>query len=187
MSPATNSSSDRSGTSASVDWEQCLASHKQWLRKVIWARTGEEQAVDEVFQEVALAAIEQKSPIVDSEKVAPWLHRLAVIQSARYRRKRCRDRGTVRRAAQRHHLGNGHAEGLLAWLVAKERLVQTRVALARLAGKDAEILMLKYGERWSYRQIAERLGISEKAVDSRLMRARDRLRNELLELGFSEH
>ena len=47
--------------------------------------------------------------------------------------------------------------------------------------------MLKYGEQWSYRLIAERLGISEKAVDSRLMRARDRMRHELLELGFSEH
>jgi RNA polymerase sigma-70 factor (ECF subfamily) len=45
--------------------------------------------------------------------------------------------------------------------------------------------MLKYGERWSYREIAERLGITEKAADARLMRARDRLRRELFTLGIT--
>ena len=53
-----------------------------------------------------------------------------------------------------------------------------------LSGADAEILLLKYGERWSYREIAERLGITEKAVDARLLRAEARLRHELAELGI---
>jgi RNA polymerase sigma factor (sigma-70 family) len=44
--------------------------------------------------------------------------------------------------------------------------------------------MFKYGERWSYRQIAERLGITEKAVDARLTRARARLRSELIASGI---
>ena len=56
--------------------------------------------------------------------------------------------------------------------------------MARLAGRDAEVLLLKYGERWSYRQIAERLGITEKAVDTRLVRARERLRQELIRRGI---
>jgi RNA polymerase sigma-70 factor (ECF subfamily) len=60
----------------------------------------------------------------------------------------------------------------------------TRQALLSLEGRDAEILLLKYGERWSYRQIAERLGITDKAVDCRLLRARERLRNELSRLGI---
>jgi RNA polymerase sigma-70 factor (ECF subfamily) len=88
-------------------------------------------------------------------------------------------------AEQQSHLGNGYAADALAWLTARERHEQTRFALARLAGADAEILMLKYGERWSYREIAERLGITEKAVDARLMRARDRLRRELFTLGIT--
>jgi RNA polymerase sigma factor (sigma-70 family) len=46
-------------------------------------------------------------------------------------------------------------------------------------GRDAEILMLKYHERWSYRQIAAVLEISESAVDARVFRARERLRREL--------
>jgi DNA-directed RNA polymerase specialized sigma24 family protein len=44
--------------------------------------------------------------------------------------------------------------------------------------------VLKYGQRWSYRQIAAHLGITEKAVDCRLLRARERLRHELTDLGI---
>jgi RNA polymerase sigma-70 factor (ECF subfamily) len=151
-------------------------------------RTGEAQAVDEVFQRVALAAVEQAAPLADTAKVAPWLHRLAVVQSARYRRKLGRERRALRRVTeQRPNLGNGYVSDALAWLVARERDEKTRQALANLGGGQAEILMLKYGERWSYRQIAERLGISEQAVDARLSRARARLRQELTEMGISEN
>ncbi len=155
-----------------LDWGACLAAHEAWLRKVILARTGEPQAVDEVFQQVAVAALEQKSPLADAAKAAPWLHRVAVVQSARYRRKLGRHRKALRHIGEHlPHLGNGYAADALAWLMTKERHDRTRLAIARLPGADAEILMLKYSEHWSYRQIAERLGISEKAVDSRLSRA----------------
>ena len=164
------------------DWGAVLDAHAVWLRKVILVRTGEAQAVDEVFQRVALAA-----PLADPAKVVPWLHRLAVIQSARFRRKIGRERRALRNVTQQApHLGNGYVDDALAWLVARERDERMRQAVARLAGAQVEILMLKYGERWSYRQIAERLGISEKAVDARLTRARERLRQELMALGISE-
>jgi RNA polymerase sigma factor (sigma-70 family) len=168
-----------------MDWGACLAAHEHWLRKVIYARTGERQAVDEVFQQVALAAVEQRAPLAEWEKAAAWLHRLAVVCSARYRRKLGRGRKAMAAVAeQRRHESNGHAPDLLEWLSGQERQDQTRQALGQLAGRDAEVLLLKYGERWSYRQIAERLGITEKAVDTRLVRARERLRQELLRRGI---
>jgi DNA-directed RNA polymerase specialized sigma24 family protein len=40
-------------------------------------------------------------------------------------------------------------------------------------------LLLKYHERWTYRQIAAVLAISESAVDARVFRARERLRRGL--------
>lgn len=170
-----------------MDWGRCLDEHGVWLRKVIRARTGDRQVVDEIFQQVAVAAVEQKSPLADPAKAAAWLHRLAVIHSARFRRQRGRERRTMERVAQQQlDEGNGRAGNVLEWLVARERQEQTRLALERLAGRDAEILLLKYAERWSYRQIAERLGITEKAVDSRLLRARARLREQLIALGIDE-
>lgn len=173
--------------SSAIDWGAELTAHEGWLRKVILARTGESQAVDEVFQQVAVAALEQRSPIRESARVAPWLHRIAVIQSARYRRKLGRQKKAIGTIADRQvHLGNGYAKDVLSLVLNKERHELIQLALARLVGADAEILLLKYGERWSYRQIAERLGISEKAVDSRLMRARDRFRHELVAAGMGE-
>ena len=167
-----------------MDWGRCLDEHSPWLRKVILARTGDAEAVDEVFQQVATAAVEQKAPLADPQKAAPWLHRLAVVLSARFRRQLGRQRRVVRHLADRHgQQGNGCAGNILDWLVATERHQQTRVALGRLAGRDAEILLLKYAERWSYERIAARLGITAKAVDSRLTRARARLRRELIALG----
>ena len=53
-----------------IDWQSELALHERWLRTIVRARVRESDAVDDVMQEVALAAIEQKSPVNDPTKVA---------------------------------------------------------------------------------------------------------------------
>jgi RNA polymerase sigma-70 factor (ECF subfamily) len=161
-----------------------LAEHERWLRTVVCARLGEPQAVDEVMQEVSLAAVRQQAPLSDPEKVAPWLYRLAVRQSLLYRRKQGRRRKMIGRYADRFRpseADNRQADPL-SWLLAEERAVQVRAAMSRLPKRDAEILMLKYNEDWSYQAIAEHLGISHSAVEARLHRARQRLRTELAAL-----
>ena len=77
---------------AAVDWQAALAEHDRWLRMVVRARVGEGQCVDDVMQEVALAAVAQRAPLADATKVAPWLYRLAVTQVLLYRRKHGRRR-----------------------------------------------------------------------------------------------
>ena len=164
-----------------IDWQAVLAEHDRWLRTVVGARLGEPQAVDDVMQEVALAAVRQQSPIADPDKVAPWLYRLAVTQSLLYRRKQGRRRKLTDRYAERYRpteQDTRHADPL-DWLLAEERHEQVRTALAGLTKQDAEILLLKYTENWSYHDLAERLGISHSAVEARLHRARKRLRTEL--------
>ncbi|HVX15063.1 MAG TPA: sigma-70 family RNA polymerase sigma factor [Pirellulales bacterium] len=164
---------------APIDWERCLAEHEGWLRGVILARTGERHAVDEVWQEVSLAAIEQRARIADPEKAPAWLYRVAVLRSIRYRRQCARQR---KRLAQLATESNGHTSAVddpFQWLLSEERRQFVRAALLELTGRDAEILMLKYQERWTYRRIAALLGISESAVDARVFRARERLRQRL--------
>ena len=68
---------------------------------MIGARLGEPQAVEDVMQELSLAAVRQRAPLSDPEKVAPWLYRLAVRQSLLYRRTQGRRRKLVDRYAQR--------------------------------------------------------------------------------------
>jgi len=171
-----------------IDWGRCLEEHQSWLKRVILARTGEPQAVDEVWQQLALAAVEQRWPLADPAKVAPWLHRLAVIAAARHCRQLGRQRRTIHRWADAQtYSSNGAALDPLALLMRRERVALTRHALLSLPARDAEMLLLKYGERWSYRRIAAHLGISEKAVDCRLMRARAQLRRSLVRLGVEDN
>jgi RNA polymerase sigma-70 factor (ECF subfamily) len=170
-----------------LDWAAELAQHDRWLRTVLFARLGERQAVDEVWQEVALAAVKQQAPIADTTKVAPWLYRLAVTQSLLYRRRMGRGRKLVDRYAARAPRSSVDPAGdPLDWLLADEQRKLIRSAVARLPKRDAELLLLKYTEDWSYHQIAAHLGISHSAVETRLHRARQRLRQELMALEVIE-
>ncbi|MBN1327062.1 MAG: RNA polymerase sigma factor [Candidatus Cloacimonetes bacterium] len=56
-----------------------------------------------------------------------------------------------------------------------------RKAFSRLKPKDALILELQFYQKMSYAQMAEVLEISSKAVDSRLIRAKKRLKKIILQ------
>ncbi len=164
-----------------VDWAIALAEHGRWLRTVLRSRLGEDQAVDEVLQEVSLAAVAQPQGPSDPGKVAPWLYRLAVRHSLLYKRKRGRQRRLLDRYSETVDVArNQKSREPLDWLLSEERCRMVREALGILPERDREILLLKYTEDWSYRDIARHLGISESAVEARLHRVRQRLRERLV-------
>ena len=163
----------------SIDWSAALERHGAWLRSVVVARVWDREAVEEVMQNIALAAVSSKAPPRAAERVAPWLYKIAVRQSLLYRRRQGRQRKLLETyTARRGAAASEHADPL-DWLLAEERQALVRHALARLHPRDREMLLLKYTQQWSYQQIAEHLGLSHSAVESRLHRARQRLRNEL--------
>jgi RNA polymerase sigma-70 factor (ECF subfamily) len=164
--------------SSGIDWPAALARHWRWLGVVAYARLGSWDAAEEVRQEVALAVARGSALPDEPAKVAPWLYQVTVRQSLLFRRKSGRGRAWLQRFAAQT---GGEADcqedaDPLAWLLLDERRHLVRQALARLPRRDAEILLLKYTEDWSYRQIADHLGISCRAVEARLVRARRRLR-----------
>jgi RNA polymerase sigma-70 factor (ECF subfamily) len=171
-----------------IDWTAALNQHDRWLRTIVLARVRERQAVDEVMQEVALAAVRQAAPLLDPTRIAPWLYRLAVRQSLMYRRKCGRKRKLECGYADRGPLPGQTQADPLNWLLADERRLLVRRALGQLAARDREMLLLKYTEDWNYHQLAAHLGVSHSAVEARLHRARARLRQELaaLELTSSQ-
>jgi RNA polymerase sigma-70 factor (ECF subfamily) len=176
--------------SAAIDWAAALQRHGRWLRRVILTRLGERQAVDEVMQEVSLAAVASPAPPgADAARVGAWLYRVAVRQTLLYRRRSGRRRklvdGFARRGGCADAAGGGDDDPL-HWLLTAERADLVRRAMASLPRRDADVLVLKYAEHWSYRQIAEHLGTTESAVEARLHRARTRLRQELARLKLNE-
>ncbi len=162
-----------------IDWASTLAVHDRWLRTVVLARLGERQAVDEVMQEVALAAVAQRAPLNDPARVGAWLYRLAVRQVLLHRRRCGRQRRLLGGYAGRRR-DDAPAPDPLDGLLQDERDGLVRKALGRLPRRDAEILLLKYTEDWSYRELAAHLGVSESAVEARLHRARQRLREAMI-------
>jgi RNA polymerase sigma-70 factor (ECF subfamily) len=166
----------------SIDWSGALAQHQRWLRKVVFARVREPQAVDEIMQEVALAAVAQRAPLQDSARVGAWLYRLAVRHVLLFRRRHGRQRRLIGKYGG---LLGGNERPVsdsdpLNWLLQGERQSMVREALALLSEGDMEILLLKYSEDWSYRELASHLGVSESAVEARLHRARKRLRDAMI-------
>jgi RNA polymerase sigma factor (sigma-70 family) len=161
-----------------MNWRQALAEHDRWLRTILFARLRDAEAVDDVMQEVALAAVRASAPPREASKVAPWLYRVALRHVLLYRRK-CGRRRRLEAGYAAHRQedgGDSQAPDPLMWLLADERRRLVRESLQSLAPRDAEILLLKYTENWSYRQLAEHLGLSHSAVEARLFRARQRLR-----------
>jgi RNA polymerase sigma factor (sigma-70 family) len=168
-----------------IDWASTLVRHDRWLRTVVAARLGERQAVDEVLQDVSLAAVSTKVTI-DPARVAGWLYRLAIRKTLLYRRSRGRHHKLVDRYAAKVRDQGMDPPDPLGWLLLDERLALVRQAMERLASRDAEILLLKYTENWSCRDLAEHLGQTEGAIESRLHRAKQRLRDELARSSLIE-
>jgi RNA polymerase sigma-70 factor (ECF subfamily) len=79
-------------------------------------------------------------------------------------------------------IGGGAGGGdPLGALLATERHAQLRVAIAKLPVKDMEMLLLKHVDDCSYQEIAARLGVTAGVVQMRLFRARQKLRQIMLE------
>ena len=161
-----------------------LAEHGHWLRKVLAARGVDRTALDDVLQGVSIAATRHAAQLKDCSRVGAWLYRIAVVEALQHRRRVGRRRRLIERYAT---TGGAPAEAVehdpLAWLLADETQQLVRKAIARLPPQDAEILLLKYTEDWSYREIASRIGVSVSAVEARLHRARGRLRTALARLA----
>jgi RNA polymerase sigma-70 factor (ECF subfamily) len=171
-----------------VDWSAVLEQHSRWLRLVVYSRLQEPQAVEEVMQNVAVAVVEQKAPLSDPTRLSAWLYRIAVFQVLMYRRSAGRRRKLAQSFAEATPLSEQDSTIVepLEWLLAVERQQLIQVGLKRLSDQDREILLLKYFEDWSYREISSHLGMSESAVEARLHRARGRLRQALRELNVIE-
>ena len=128
------------------------------------ARVGEPQAVDEVMQEVSLAAVRGQAPISDRSKITPWLYQLAVRQSLLYRRKVGRRRKLVGNYVDRFHPTeqDNRTTDPLDWLLAEERQRLVRQCVARLVPRDSEISVAEIHRRLELSRTGGTLGRERK-------------------------
>ncbi len=169
-------------TTAVIDPLTALPEHEAWLRTSLLARLGNQDEVEEIMQEVAVAAANQsaKSEVVD--RVGPWLYRVAMRQMLLFRRKTGRRKKLIKNVAEARQPTEEdlQARSPLEFLCSLERQREVREAMAQMSERDRQLLLLKYVEGMSYGEIAAQVGVTASAVQSRLHRARGLLRKLLM-------
>ncbi len=161
--------------------------HERWIRTVVLARIGPCADVEDVVQAVAAALSQSENLPEHSDRIGPWLYRVAIRQCLMYRRQMGRRRKQkFKQTTAWETTEDGQAVNPLDWILNEERRHAVREALESLEALDRQLLLLKYTESWSYRQLADRLGVSEKSIEHKLQRARERLRARLVKRNLLE-
>jgi RNA polymerase sigma factor (sigma-70 family) len=163
---------------SSVSPQAIFLEHESWLRTVVRSRVSEADAVEDVMQNIALAIVKHRSMLAEVNKVGAWLYQIAVRQVLMYRRTSGRRRKMQDRLAADTSVRT-ETESPLISLMAAESQETVQKALGQLSELDRQILMLKYAEGWSYRDLSEHLGVQEDTIEYRLLRARRNLRRLL--------
>jgi len=143
------------------------------------SHTRDVDMAEDIAQEVFIKAFLKLRDLVDPERFAPWLRRIAVNKCHSWRRR------------QSAHMSLSEAE--VGWLAApgkspEEEMVSREIrqtvlaALGQLTVPQQQVVALFYLEELSHEQIAAFLGISLQTVNQRLYRARLRLKEVMLGL-----
>lgn len=179
----------KSGSGHRDHWQQSVhmspqllyLEHESWLRTVVRSRISEADAVEDIMQNIALALVRHRESLPEIRQIGAWLYQVAVKQVLMYRRTRGRRRKFEDKLALGAAAELGSAEPLepVERVLAAEQQEQVRAAMQDLDELDRQILMLKYSEGWSYRQLAEHLGVKEDTIEYRLTKARKKLRQLL--------
>ncbi len=162
--------------------------HQERLIRLCERMLGDPEAARDAAQEVFLKAFRKAGSFRPRGQVYTWLYRIAVNHCLnRLRRRRLVRFLPLADAGRRRDPdggGDGSAPALeppdeapdaAARLEARERWLRTRRVIDALPPGQRAVLVLAKFEGLSYRRIAETLGITVGAVESRLFRAMQRL------------
>src|SRR5262245_26492287 len=155
------------------DWQDILSREGPAVWRTAYCLLGHHADADECFQETCLAALE----VSRRQPVRYWralLRRLATTQALNRLRDRYR-RGRHERPADLSAVP-GPAPTAAQAAEEAELAEELRQALTQLPQQQAEAFCLHALDGWSYRDVAEQLGLSIDAVGVLLHRARQRLR-----------
>jgi RNA polymerase sigma-70 factor (ECF subfamily) len=141
-----------------------------------YALVGDVHVAEDITSETMLALLKNIDRLhADAPKIAGWLRVVVRCKVADHQRKAFRSRDKLSAAADA--CSNGRAAGSpSAPLEVEETRVEVLSVLDQLSDRQRIVLEWKYLDALRVREIAERLGESEKAVETVLYRARREFR-----------
>ena len=166
----------RAATGDTAAFCELVARYKTYVYAYILPRVGDYHWADDIAQETFIAAFQGLSRMREPAKFAAWLRGIAENMCAMWLRRTHQQRRLTERMTQmtRRTHDKSDADGTFEQTVLN--------ALGRLSDADAAAVTLYYCDGLTQRQCAEFLGVSGKAFESRLGRARRKLRQEVLSM-----
>lgn len=163
-------------------YSEIMRRHRDPILRLIRAHTGTNDESMDVLQDCFVAAFASLDQLDLTRPMRPWLALIAINKARDWRRRRV-VRGFFSMALP---LSSDIADtiaddapGADAVLTGRAALNATLAAVASLPANLKEPLILSALDGWPQAAIGELLGISEKAVETRISRARQRLRHIL--------
>lgn len=149
--------------------------HKQPLHRLVAGITGDEDEALDILQETFVAAHGSLRRFDMARSMRAWLARIAINKARDHRRRRF-VRRLISVAMPDHAADIPHEVPAIDRQVGdRAELARVQSAIDRLPERLRETLILRTIDEFTQAQAAEVLGISEKAVETRLYRARRRL------------
>ena len=135
---------------------------------------------EDVAQEAFISAYENLCSLRDPSRFGPWL-KSAVVNLCRNWRRR---RALLDRSSEEMKREIGEQVGVAPDRLCEAADLQARVlgAIARLSEKNGQAITLYYIDGLSTREIGDFLGVSTGAVDQRLHRGREQLKEEMIDM-----
>lgn len=143
------------------------------LLRFIQGRVSDPAAAEDILQEVFLKVHGRIATLQDTEKLASWLYQITRNAIADYYRERRPDIGVPETLALEPELDEREVERVLALTV--------KLMLNDLPDIYRAALVLTEYEGLTQKELAERLGISLSGAKSRVQRARQMLKQMLLD------
>lgn len=171
---------------ATLDWNGTLQAHRVWLERLVAARTGGVEHVEEVMQELHLAVAQSASRPVTAEEAGPWLCTIAVRLCARIVRDRVRRQRKLEGFRLAQQTQPAPVGDPIFWLLHAEQEAIVRGELAALDAEMRQMLLWKDVHGLTYAEIAARLAVSRHVAEYRVLAARRELRRRLHARGIGQ-
>lgn len=161
--------------------------HRRWLAAVVYAHKPRDIDVEDLLQDVAVKLVRNIHALDDPESIRPWLRTVAV-NVARSAGRRARSKSNAHRAIEREQTparvaGDGTAieqpGGVRSIEDARTRGRRALELVDGLPPHYREPLLLSL-RGLSQKQIAETMDVPLTTVETRLIRARKMLRQEMM-------
>jgi len=156
---------------------ELFEAHKHRVARQILRMTGDPSAVDDLVQEVFVAAFRGLASFREDAQVDTWLYRIAVNKVRNWWAS-----GTRRRARESIALVDTEAaveEGPEAFAAASDELDRFYRALGRLPAKYREAFVARAIDELGLDEASLRLGVPVSTVSYRARKAEELLRREL--------